>query len=342
MNYKKIICQLINFIKFPEAYMFFRKKIFGRHIVVFVYHRVHPGKGNARVANICPEEFEKQIRYLKINFDIYSIDKLINVLKNNQIDNEGIKNIAVVTFDDGYKDNYVYAYPILKKYKIPASIFLITDYIGKGKLFWWDEIKYILYYTKKEKINLLNLGTFLLTDNEKKFSCFLFLLKKFKKMSSELKNKYINDLQNVCNVIIPLDLGKKRILSWDEICEMKDNGISFGAHTLTHTNLKNADLEEAEKEIVQSKAMIEKKVKTNVRSFAYPYGSKFYGNKIVKLLKNNGFDCAFTTSEKLINQFKFCNIYSLPRISAGNDFDSFTIKASGIFLDFYNMFKLRK
>jgi len=342
MNYKKIICQLINFIKFPEAYMFFRKKIFGRYIVVFVYHRIHPGKGNARVANICPEEFEKQIRYLKENFVIYSIEKLVNVLKNNQIDNEGIKNIAVVTFDDGYKDNYIYAYPILKKYKIPASIFLITDYVGKGKLFWWDEMEYILYYTKKEKINLLNLGTFLLTDDEKKFNCFLFLLKKFKKRSNELKNKYINDLKNVCNVIIPLDLGKKGILSWDEICEMKDNGISFGAHTLTHTNLKNADLEEAEKEIVQSKAIIEKKVKTNVRSFAYPYGSKFYDNKIVKLLKNNGFDCAFTTSEKLINQFKFCNIYSLPRISAGSDFDSFTIKASGIFLDFYNMFKLGK
>lgn len=161
-------------------------------------------------------------------------------------------------------------------------------------------------------------------------------------MSNELKNKYINDLQNVSNVIIPLDLGEKVILSWDEICEMKDNGISFGAHTLTHANLKNIDLEEAEKEIVQSKAMIEKKVKTNVSSFAYPYGSKFYDNKIVKLLKNNGFDCAVTTSEKLINQFKFCNIYSLPRISAGNDFDSFTIKASGIFSDFCNMFRLRK
>ena len=263
MNYKKIINQLVNIIKFPETYMFFRKKIFGRHIVVFVYHRVHPAKGNARVANICPEEFEKQIRYLKENFDIYSIEKLVNVLKNNQIDNEGIKNIAVVTFDDGYKDNYVYAYPILKKYKIPASIFLITDYVGKGKLFWWDEVEYILYHTKKEKINLLGLGTFLLTDNEKKFSCLLFLLKKFKKMSSELKNKYINDLQNICNVIIPLDLGEKRILSWDEIREMKDNGISFGAHTLTHTNLKNIDLEEAEKDLNEKINDILKQRKSN-------------------------------------------------------------------------------
>jgi peptidoglycan/xylan/chitin deacetylase (PgdA/CDA1 family) len=119
---------------------------------------------------------------------------------------------------------------------------------------------------------------------------------------------------------------------------MQDNGISFGAHTLIHANLKNVVLEEAEKEIVQSKAMIETKVKTNVRSFAYPFGSKYYDNKIVKLLKGNGFDCAFTTSEKLINQFKFCNIYSLPRISAGNYYFSFAIKASGMFSDFYKIF----
>lgn len=73
MNYKKIICLLINLIKLPEVYMFFRKKIFGRHIAIFVYHRVYSGKSNTRVANICPEEFEKQILYLKKNFIIYSI-----------------------------------------------------------------------------------------------------------------------------------------------------------------------------------------------------------------------------------------------------------------------------
>jgi len=337
MNFKKIICRLVCIVKIPEAYMYFRKRIFGNHIVIFVYHRVCPGKGNLPVSNIYPEEFEKQIRYLKENFKIYSLEKLINVLENNQKNKKESENIAVITFDDGYKDNYLYAYPILKKYKIPATIFLISNYIGKDKLFWWDKIEYIIYHTKKGKINIPNFGKFLITNKKKKFYCILFLLKKFKRMSNNLRDKHISELQNICRVRIPAGLGKKMILSWDEIREMKDNEISFGAHTLTHANLLNMNLEEAESEISHSKAIIEDKLKGDVISFAYPYGSKFYNHDIIKLLEKNGFVCAVTTSEKLINRINFCNLYSLPRISAGNYYCSFTIKASGMFSDFHNI-----
>lgn len=258
-------------------------------------------------------------------------------MEDNKISRKESENIAVITFDDGYRDNYIYAFPILKKYQIPATIFLATGYIGKDKLFWWDKIEYIIYHTKKREINISNFSKFILTDNKKKLYCILFLLKKFKNMSNELRNKYIIDLQNICKVTIPSDLGEKMILSWDEIKEMKDNGISFGAHTLTHDNLIKLDLKEAEKEISHSKAMIEDKLKGDVISFAYPYGSKFYNNDIIKLLEKNGFVCAMTTSEKIINKSKSCNLYSLPRISAGNYYCSFTIKASGIFSDFNNI-----
>ena len=337
MNFKKNICRLACVIKMPEMYMYFRKRIFGSHIVIFVYHRVTPIEDNIFVTNICPEEFEKQIRYLKENFKIYSLEKLINVLENNQINKKESENIAVITFDDGYKDNYIYALPILKKYQIPATVFLVTEYIGKDKLFWWDKIEYIIYHTKKREINMPNFGKFLITDNKEKFNCFLFLLKKFKRMPDDLKEKYINELKNICYVKIPFGLGKKMILSWDEICEMKNNEISFGAHTLTHANLANMNLEEAEKEILQSKAMIEDKLKGDVRSFAYPYGSKFYNHDIIKLLEKKGFVCAVTTSEKLISKSEFYNLYSLPRVSAGNYYCSFTIKASGMFSDFNNI-----
>ena len=83
--------------------------------------------------------------------------------------------------------------------------------------------------------------------------------------------------------------------------------------------------------------MIEDKLKSNILSFAYPYGSKYYNHDIIKLLKKNGFVCAVTTSEKVINKSKFYNLYSLPRISAGSYYYSFTIKASGMFSDFNNI-----
>jgi len=73
-------------------------------------------------------------------------------------------------------------------------------------------------------------------------------------------------------------------------------------------------------------------------SFSYPYGSKYYNHDIIKLLEKNGFTCAVTTNEKIMNKYKFYNLYSLPRISAGSYCCSFTIKASGMFSDLNKIF----
>ena len=102
------------------------------------------------------------------------------------------------------------------------------------------------------------------------------------------------------------------------------------------------DLKEAEKEILQSKAKIEERLKMGVSSFAYPYGSKFYNDKTINLVKNSQFIYAVETNEKLINKLHNFNIYNLPRISAGNCYWNFTVKASGMFSDFLNLFYLKK
>jgi peptidoglycan/xylan/chitin deacetylase (PgdA/CDA1 family) len=339
MNFKKIICRLACIVKIPEAYMYFRKIILGNHIVIFVYHRVCPEKGNSSVANICPEEFEKQIRYLKEKFKIYSLEKLINVLENNQKNKKESENIAVITFDDGYKDNYLYAYPILKKYKIPATIFLTSGYIDTDNLFWWDIAGYVIYHTKKKKIDLPNFGKFSLMDHKEKFNCLSFLVNKFKTIPNHLKNNYMINLQNICEVIIPPGLGKKMILSWDEIREMKDNGITFGVHTVTHPNLTKISLAEAEKEIMNSKKMIENQLKIEATLFSYPYGSKLdYNSEIIELIKNIGFKGAVTTNYGLINKYNIDSIYSLPRIWVSNYYSRFKIVVSGIFSDFNFIF----
>lgn len=343
MNNNDLIRKVINFLKFPEMYMYFRKRIVNKHIIIFAYHRIYPGKDNIFVKNIYPEEFGKQIKYLKGNFKIYSFEKLINLLSSNKMDNGTKENIAVITFDDGYKDNYVYAYPILKKYQVPATIFLVSGCIGKDELFWWDKIGYIISNSQKSSINIPNFGDFSLIDNQKKFHCIFFLLSKFKKFSNQLKNKYIINLQKICGVTIPPGLGEKTILSWGEIREMKDNGISFGSHTLNHPNLANIDLNEAEKEIIHSKKMIKERLKTDITLFAYPHGSKSdYNSEIIELIKNTGFKCACTSHQKLVNKYDIEDIYNLPRIQVSNNFDRFKIEISGILSDFNYIFRTSK
>ena len=336
MGFKNMIAKSINFLKFPDIYMYIRQRIANSHIIILVYHRVYPKKDNLFVPYVSPEEFENQIKYLQKYFKIFSLEELVNFLKNSKIYNEEYKNIAVITFDDGYKDNYIYAYPILKSNRIPATIFLATDYIGKDKLFWWDKVGYIIYNTKKDKINIPNIGEYLFNNNKEKRNCIFILLEKLKKFPNKLKNKYIFILQNICNVTIPSGLGEKMVLSWDEIHEMNDNGIYFGAHTKTHPILTNENLKEAEKEIVDSKKIIEDHLKIKIRSFSYPNGS--FNNEIIKLMKNNGFDCAVSTNQSLINKYDINDIYNLPRIGASSSFSKFKIRTSGIFSDFNSLF----
>ena len=331
-----IISKSINFLKIPDIYMYVRQRIKNSHIIILAYHRVYPKKDNFFVPYVSPEEFENQIKYLQKYFKIFSLEELVNFLKNSKICNEEYKNIAVITFDDGYKDNYIYAYPILKRHRIPATIFLTTDYIGEDRLFWWDEVGYIICNTKKDKINIPNIGEYSLNNNEEKNNCVVIISEKLKKFPNKLKNEYISILQNKCNVTIPPGLGEKMVLSWGEIHEMKDNGVNFGAHTKTHPILTNEILNEAEKEIVDSKKTIEKHLKIEIILFAYPNGS--FNDEIIQLVKNNGFNCAVSTKQSVINKYNSNDIYSLPRIGACGSFSKFKIRTSGIFSDYNTLF----
>lgn len=106
-------------------------------VPILTYHAIGNEKGNLFVTF---ESFSKQMEYIKRNgYEVITLDELV---KNIQSKKRFKRNEVVITFDDGYQDNYKYAYPVLKKFSFPATIFLITDSIGNGKSFLnWDEVR---------------------------------------------------------------------------------------------------------------------------------------------------------------------------------------------------------
>jgi peptidoglycan/xylan/chitin deacetylase (PgdA/CDA1 family)/glycosyltransferase involved in cell wall biosynthesis len=193
-------------------------------IPVIMYHRVIKNVNEAGKHGIyvtC-DQFEEHMKYLRNKgFNTVSIDDVIRGTS------KGYKNI-IITFDDGYEDNYSNAFPILKKYGFTALIFL-TAGLDFNK---WD-----------------------------------------------------------CDENEPV----VKFLNQREILEMKQYGIEFGAHTLTHPNLSKLSYDEAYKEITESKKNIEKKTGDDVRVFAYPYGEA--NNETIDIVKNAGFFCAFATEK---------------------------------------------
>ena len=281
----------INLVRFMDNVGLFdfygnlRRKITKSQIIILIYHRVGPKTNDWSINPLDEKIFEYQLNYLiQNNFEIVSLDNLSEMIINDSIP----EKTAVITFDDGYKDNYEFAFPILKKYNAPATIFLATGPIEQKKLFWWDEVNYALFYTDISSIDLDSVGNYKLNSDDDKINAGINIIEKLKKLNNSKKESLIEKIIDLSGVNIPQNLNKHNILSWNEIKRMNKKDIEFGAHTVNHPILTNISIEEAKWEILNSKNCIEENLETEIKSFAYPNGD--YNDKIASLVENLGFN----------------------------------------------------
>lgn len=300
-----------------------------------MYHRVCPKGDNWSLEPLSPQSFERQLEYFCRSYEIVPLEKLVQCIQQGKSLPE--KAVAI-TFDDGYKDNYLYAYPILKKRHVPVTIFLATGYIGKDRLFWWDEVSYMINNTTAAQLDLDELGSYSLRPLNRCRAGFI-ISEKLEDLPDARKNILIEKLTGICQVSIPPGLGQELVLSWDEVREMSNDGIAFGAHTVNHPSLTNMPFEQAKWEITQSKKDIEDKLGKEVRAFSYPDGK--FDSEIVKFVKENGFTYAVSILHgKLISSKD--NIYTLSRIEAFGDSNIFKVVFCGLWGDLQGILRRRQ
>jgi peptidoglycan/xylan/chitin deacetylase (PgdA/CDA1 family) len=108
-------------------------------VPILMYHSVNPDARPENRLAVSVKAFERQIHFLKNNhYRVLPLDSVADLIKENR--KIPPKTVAI-TFDDGYKDNYTYAFPVLKKYGLPATIFVIINEVGRTDRLSWDEIK---------------------------------------------------------------------------------------------------------------------------------------------------------------------------------------------------------
>lgn len=285
---------------------------------IFCYHKIL-NNNKFSETNYSLKIFEKQMQFLAENFIPMSLEDITEMLC---VEKNIPENVIAVTFDDGYKDNYLYAFPILRKFNIPATIFLITGFIENSYLPWWDIISYAIDTTmvNELKLKMINKGkSYQLTniDNKIKFKNNLNHLLLYYNESEKLS--MIRDLLDMLGIENTELQQCAESLSWEEIIFMSNNGIRFGAHTVNHPILSQIPLVQAKHEIIKSKELIEKKLGTTVKSFAYPNGKeKDFNSNTKKILHDAGFSCAVTTLHGFNNQIS--DFFELRRLQA---FDTF-------------------
>jgi peptidoglycan/xylan/chitin deacetylase (PgdA/CDA1 family) len=311
------------------------KRMLAPQISIFVYHRVGPQLHDWLYQSINETVFEKQIQWLKSTHSIISLEELASLIREKR---QPDGNVAVITFDDGYRDNYLHAFPVLEKYAVPATVFLTTGCIDQRALIWGDVLDYVVLAAEADTIEHELLGTVSIRNRKQKLSA-LFDIKQniMKKIPNTQKMQLLEDLASELGVGIPDQAGDDIMLSWDQVREMREGGISFGAHTVTHPILANTTFNEAKFEIEYSKRRIEEELGERIDTFAYPNGKPGDINAdVIGLLRQNDFSCAVTTLPTKITPAS--DLLGLGRITTTNNYSLFKFLASGMYSDGIHLF----
>jgi len=234
--------------------------------------------------------FARQMETLDRYFNVLPLEELVERAAKSDVP----PNAVAITFDDGYQDNYENAFPILKQFGLPATIFLATGAIDSNTPLWHDRVFDAFRRTNTESVSFAEEEYPLRTPSEKctAVNAFRRYLRKYNFQD------WADQIQQLTDKLGMPETGclHAQKLSWREIEEMSIEKITFGAHTVTHPILTRMPLAKAIDEIVSSKETIERRLSSPVRLFAYPNGGPDDFNEPIKrALKDAGFLCGVTT-----------------------------------------------
>lgn len=282
------------------------KQTSGARLIVLCYHRVTTDDSTIRTICVSPENFRSQMAYLA-----HGPYKPIS-LTTWQRHLEGTETLkgdyVAVTFDDGYRDNYANAFPILRETGVPATIFLTTDAIDSQEPRWWDRVVMSVRELRKapdlvrsasdrvpESVRSA-LNAAVEVDENLADGAIVSLVIALKSLDAGTRGEFLRLLDGLAPCT-KTDL----MMTWDMIRAMRGDVVEFGSHTVTHPFMSRLTDDEARAELSRSKQRIETELGATISSFAYPNGKRAdYTPQTLALLEACGYALALTT-EKNVN-----------------------------------------
>lgn len=261
-----------------------RKKLF-----IFIYHRVLDKPDFMRPDEVDKAKFNWHMELLKKYFNVLPLHEALDKLENHCLPNRAV----CITFDDGYADNYHNAFPILKQFKHPATFFIANGFLNGGRM--WNDtiIEAIRNFQHTElDLNTINLGKYDLTDNTKKASVALNIIRQIRHLAPDQRDRCTNYIATLSQ-----NLPTNLMMTSEQVKELHRHNMEIGGHTVSHPILAKLELTEAEKEIVDNKSFLENLLSTPIRYFAYPNGrlNEDYLPEHALLVKNIGYQAAVST-----------------------------------------------
>ncbi|NOX36461.1 MAG: polysaccharide deacetylase family protein [Calditrichaeota bacterium] len=283
----------------------FKRWLRQNSVVVLTYHGVIPreliknGEHLFEYRNVVTQEdFEQQIRFVRSRYIPLSVKDLFEVIGSKR--KRVSRPYILITFDDGFENNYKYAFPVLKKYGVVGHFFLTTDFMGSQKMLWTEEVNYRIMHTHRKKLHLVIDGhahEFTLRTVPEKEHASIRLRKILKLQRRSVIEEVLEELRQQTDDVATDELApdRYRFMSWDQIREMSQSGMIFGSHTTHHFLLNNLTAREVEETLAESKRIIEQETHEACEYFSYPNGEKEnFSERDTRILMQLGYKCAFT------------------------------------------------
>jgi peptidoglycan/xylan/chitin deacetylase (PgdA/CDA1 family) len=294
---------------------------------IFNLHHIHPRADGDQQSRFNPNGplsitdafLDEVLEYLeRKNFDLVSLQEAVGRIKAGDTSSR----FAAFTIDDGYKDNFTYAWPVFKKHDCPFTVFVTTDIIEGKACLWWLILEQVIKDQDRVEIDLgeglVLFDTSSLQKKKQGWENIYWPLRgsneiKLRQTIGQLAERYKIDANALC---------RNLAMTWKQVRTLnKDELVTIGAHTVSHPSLMEISYKDVRFEMTESRARIARKIGEEPKFFCYPYGDETTaGQREFALAKELGFEAAVTTRKGMIYEEHRDHLFALPRISLNGSY----------------------
>ncbi len=262
----------------------------GARLFILIYHQVLEGPDPMRPGEVDEAAFTWQMALLARHFRVLPLAEGVRRLREGTLPRRAV----AITFDDGYRNNYSRALPILERFGLPATFFVATGFLDGGRM-WNDTVIETLRRTRREEVALPEYGlpTLRLDSMGSRCRAAHQIIDAIKHLPFDERAARVETIARLAD-----DLPDDLMMTSDQVRDLARRGMEVGGHTVNHPILSRLDDDAARREIHEGKEHLADLIRKPVQLFAYPNGKpgRDYTERDVGLVREAGFEAAVSTT----------------------------------------------
>ena len=313
---------VINLLRIAGAFASVRRANRDKALIL-TYHRFsRSGDGQTTSALT----FARQLKYLSTHYKIVPLSRLADYLSSGQ---KLPPRLAAITIDDGYRDAYEIAFPLLRHFNAPATLFVVTGFVDGKSWLWPDKLRYLVSQSHLNRLEAAIGGLKLrltLDGASSRIEASERVNSALKKLPDDAKEEALLRIASSMGVKLPVQPPPEHSpITWTQVRSMDAAGVEIGAHTVTHPILTRVGDERLRIELRESRLRLEAKLNRKVDLFCYPNGD--HDARVRLAVRDAGFRCAVTIDGGLNGIGS--DLLRLRRVHTENNFTRFIQSTSG-------------